>query len=409
MNLEALLLYFRGKLTVRADGPFTERLINICMHRGLTVCDVKKPGKNRVIFCTDVDSYKQIRTPARRTKSHVRIIKRSGLPFILKRFRHRKLALCGVALLCAMIIYCSSHIMGITIFGNSRISTDEILHELSQAGLSVGVKTSDIEPDAIRNRLMTKMSDLAWLGINANGSHVYIEVVERIEKEKGLNKDDSPCNLVASRDGIIEHTEIREGQTIVKNGSGVAEGDVLVSGIVDNAAEGFRFVRARGEVYAETRYSKTRSYPLSYTENTPTGKSKKRYSLTILNHTLPLFFGSGNPYAQSEHSEQTHELRIPTDLLPSLFVKCDEYTETASHDVKRSPDEAIEAGNAELSEELKSEISENTEVKSVNVSHTLNEHGEVEVTVELICRENIAKPSVIEEPLLDREQNNEQQ
>ncbi|MGN0180619.1 MAG: sporulation protein YqfD [Monoglobaceae bacterium] len=404
MNLEALKLYLNGKLTVRADGPFTERLINICMHRGLTVCDVKKPGKNRVIFCTDVNSYKQIRTPARHTKSHVRIIKRSGLPFILKRFRHRKLALGGVAVLCAMLIYCSTHIMGITVFGNSRIDTATILHELSEAGLSVGVKTSEIKSDAIRNRLMTKIDDLAWLGINANGSHVYIEVVERIEKEKGINKDDAPCNLVASRDGIIEHTEIREGQTLVKNGSGVAEGDVLVSGIVDNAAEGFRFVRARGDVYAETKYSKTKSYPLNYTENTPTGKSKKRYSLTVLNHTLPLFFGSGNPYAQAEHSEQTREMRLPTDLLPSLFVKCDEYAETASHSVKRTPDEAIETGTAELSEELKSELSENTEIKSVNVSHTLNEHGEVEVTVELVCRENIAEPSVIEEPLLDKAQ-----
>ena len=404
MNLEALLLYFRGKLTVRADGLFTERLINICMHRGLTVCDVKKPGKNRVIFCTDVDSYKQIRTPARRTKSHVRIIKRSGLPFILKRFRHRKLALGGVAVLCAMLVYCSTHIMGITVFGNTRIDTDTILRELSDAGLSVGVKTSDINSDAVRNRLMTKIDDLAWLGINANGSHVYIEVVERIEKEKGINKDDSPCNLIAARDGIIEHTEVREGQTLVKNGSGVAEGDVLVSGIVDNAAEGFRFVRARGEVYAETKYSKTKSYPLNYIENTPTGKSKKRYSLTVLNHTLPLFFGSGNPYAQAEHSEQTREMRIPTDLLPSLFVKCEEYTETASHEVKRTPDEAIDAGSAELSEELKSKLPDDTEIKAVNVSHTLNEHDEVEVTVELVCRENIAEPSVIEEPLIDRDQ-----
>ena len=405
MNLEALLLYFRGKLTVCADGPFTERLINICMHRGLTVCDVKKPGKNRVVFCTDVDSFKQIRTPARRTKSHVRIIKRSGLPFILKRFRHRKLALGGVAALCAMLIYCSTHIMGITVFGNTRIATDTILRELSEAGLSVGVKTSDINSDSVRNRLMTKIDDLAWLGINANGSHVYIEVVERIEKEKGINKDDSPCNLIAARDGIIEHTEIREGQTLVKNGSGVAEGDVLVSGIVDNAAEGFRFVRARGEVYAETKYSETRPYPLSYTESTPTGNTKKRYSLTVLNHTLPLFFGSGNPYTQAEHSEQTHELRIPTDLLPSLFVKCEEYSETSSREVKRTPDEAIDTGSAELSEELRSKLPEGTEVKAVNVSHTLNEHGEVEVTVELLCRENIAKPSVIEEPLLDREPN----
>ena len=68
------------------------------------------------------------------------------------------------------------------------------------------------------------------------------------------------------------------------------------------------------------------------------------------------------------------------------------------------PDNATELDSSMASVLLGGELPEGTEVKAVNVSHTLNEHGEVEVTVELLCRENIAKPSVIEEPLLDREQ-----
>lgn len=405
LGKKKILLLLNGKVTVCADGPFTERLINICMHRGLVVRNVQKLGNNRVIFTTDADSFKQMRTPVKRTKSRVRIIKKSGLPFVLKRFRHRKAAVGGIAVLCALLIYCSTHIMGITVFGNSRIDKNRIIDELANAGLKVGAATSDIDPDTIRNTLMNRIDELAWLGINANGSHVYIEVVERIEKEHGLDKNDSPCNLIASHDGIIEITEVREGQTVVQNGSGVAQGDVLVSGIVNNSKDGFSFVHSRGEVIAETEYQKSRSYALDYTEEVPTGKSKKRRSISILNHTLPLYIGKASPYDRFAHTQSESEYRIPLDIFPSVFVKCDEYTEIQTVRKQRTSADASALGKDELSSELKSELEQNEnikEIKSITSEQTLNEHGEIEITVKVKCRENIAVPSVIEEPMLEK-------
>ena len=93
------------------------------------------------------------------------------------------------------------HIMGITVFENSRIDTQTIYNSLSECGLSLGAKTSDIDNDLIRNKMMNKLDDLAWIGINANGSRVYVEIIERIEKENGLEKDGAACNLIASRMG----------------------------------------------------------------------------------------------------------------------------------------------------------------------------------------------------------------
>ena len=405
LGKKKLPLFLNGKLTVCADGQFTERLINICMHRGLVIRNVQKCGNNRVIFTTDVDSFKKIRTPVKRTKSKVKIIKKSGLPFILNRFKHRKAAVVGTALICVLLIYCSTHIMGITVFGNSRIEKKRITDELSSAGLTIGARTSDIDPDTIRNTLMNRIDELAWLGVNANGSHVYIEVVERIEKEQGLDKNDLPCNLVASRDGIIELAEVREGQTVVQKGSGVAQGDVLVSGIVNNSKNGFTFVHSRGEIIAETEYKKTRSYALEYSEDVPTGKTKKRYSMSVLNYTLPLYIGKTAPYEQFTHNQNESEYRIPLDILPSLFIKCDEYSETQTIHKKRTSQEAAAFGKEELTSELKSEAETNEnikEIKSITSEQSLNEHGEIEITVTLKCSENIAVSSVIEEPLLEK-------
>ncbi len=393
--------FLMGSLTLCADGPFAERLINIFKNRGFPIWDIKRCGSCRILFKTDIPSFKHIRTPARRTKSRVRIIKRNGLPFILNRYRHRYFLAPGIAIFGVMLFYASTHIMGITIFGNTRIDTAVINSALGECGLYLGAKTSDIDNNAIRNKMMMKIDEIAWIGINANGSRVYIEIVERIEKESGLDKDGVACNIVAAKDGEIESLEIREGQTVVKTGSGVRKGDVLVSGIVDNSASGFRYVKARGDVFAKTTYTKTQSFPLKYTETISTEKRKNKYAISILNFDIPLFFNDNAPFEIYEFSEQINEFRLPIDIIPSLFIKKQSYVENILVEKTRTPAQAITDGTALLSAELRAELSEQAEVLEETASHTLNEHGEVEVTVSLICRENIAEQSVIEKALPD--------
>ena len=395
MKFKNIYHYLLGYITICADGPFCERLLNICMHRNLAVRDIKRCGTERVIFTTDIPSFRQMRTPAYRTKSHVRIIKRHGLPFLLKRYSHRKLSVCGVILLLVMLWYSSNHVMGITIFGNVRTDTEYIRQTLAECGLSLGMRTAEIEPDILRGRMMQRVDNLAWIGINANGSRVYIEIVERLEKDKGIEKDGIAQNLIASKDGEIESIEVREGQTMTKHGAGVRKGDVLVSGIVDNEATGFRYVKARGEIYARTIYSKSRNYPLKYSENVKTGKTKKRYTLSVMNLNLPLFLKQNPPYETFTAEEKTDEYKIPVDMLPSLFIKKQTYFEEITENKTRTAKEAVAFGTEELSAELKSELDENIEILEQKESYTINEHGEVEVCVDLICRENIAVPDII--------------
>lgn len=401
MKSGKILNFLTGSLTLCADGPFAERLINIFKHRGFPIWDIKRCGSCRILFKTDIPSFKHIRTPARRTKSRVRIIQRNGLPFILNRYRHRYFLVPGIVLFAIMLFYASTHIMGITVFGNTRIDTDVINSALEECGLYLGAKTSDIDNDSIRNKMMLKLDELAWIGINANGSRVYIEIVERVEKESGPDKDGIACNLVASKDGEIEGLEIREGQTVVKTGSGVRKGDVLVSGIVDNATNGFRYVTARGAVFAKTTYSKTQSFPLKYTETLQTENRRNKYTISILNFDIPLFFNDNAPFEIYEFSEQVNEFRLPIDIIPSLFIKKQSYIENISVEKTRTPAQAITDGSAILSLELRSELAEGVEILEENTTHTLNEHGEVEVNVSLICRENIAEQSVIEKALPD--------
>ncbi|MBQ2452582.1 MAG: sporulation protein YqfD, partial [Bacteroidales bacterium] len=215
-------------------------------------------------------------------------------------------------------------------------------------------------------------------------------IVERLEKEPGVDAT-KPCHLVAIKDGIVESLEARQGQSMVKVGSGVREGDILVSGIVDNEARGFLYVHAYGDVFAKTEYSLSRDYPLEYDENVATGKTTSRYTMSIFDLNIPLFWSTKAPYHQFSHEENETEYRLPIERLPSLWIKKDCYQEEITRHKTRSAHEALEQGIAELSEELKKSLPENAQIQDTEVAHTLTERNSLFLTVTLHCRENIAK------------------
>ncbi len=394
MGYYEIMRYLRGYVTLWGDGVFTERFVNICIRRNLEIWDIQKLGEERISAKMSVSSFKEIRQICRRTKTRVRIVRRHGAPFFMNRMKKRKGAILGVMAIIAVMWYTTGHIMGITVFGNSRIPTETVLEHLERSGIALGKTTNGIDSEKIRNRMMIDLDELAWVGINVTGSRVYVEVVERIEKEKGVDLE-TPCHLVATTDGIIESLKIRNGQTMVKENAGVREGDVLVSGIVDNSATGFNYVHAYGEVYAITEYKKTAEYPLEYIEKSNTGKSKKRYTVKVLNKEIPLFIGKKSPFEMYEKNEEEREYRLMIESFPSVYIKKETYQQQTEEKKKRTAKEAAKTGREELEKELRLEIGEK-EIQEIKATDTLTERGTVEVTVTVMCRENIAREVPIE-------------
>ena len=395
MGFIDMLHNIEGYVTIQADGVFLERFLTVCTRRNLDIWNIRHMGESRLTADMSLSSFRVIRSVCRRTRTHLAIVKRRGLPFLLHRYRKRKLALLGLVLTLVFLWYTSGHIMGITVFGNNRIPTDTILDHLSRSGVSLGKTTDGIDSSHIRNRMMRDLEDLAWIGINVNGSRVYVEVVERLEKEPGVDMK-QPCHLVASKDGVIDVIEARNGQTMVKVNSGVREGDVLVSGVMDADTQGFRYVHAYGEVFAKTDYALSRDYPLEYDEPVDTGEQSTRYSLRLLQFQLPLFWGTDAPYAQYAREESQQEYRLPIDRLPSLMIQKEIYKEQFTEHKTRTSAQALEQGVEELTAELKQSLPDGAEIRDTEVSHTLTERGSLLVTVTLHCRENIAKEVPIE-------------
>ncbi|MBQ4121091.1 MAG: sporulation protein YqfD, partial [Clostridia bacterium] len=92
---------------------------------------------------------------------------------------------------------------------------------------------------------------IAWMSVNIVGNCVEAVVLEHNNKEI-LPKDPVPSNIVATKSGIVRRIEVESGVAMVKEGSVVNEGQLLISGVNQLRDESYIYQPAKGKVFVET-------------------------------------------------------------------------------------------------------------------------------------------------------------
>ena len=214
-------------------------------------------------------------------------MERSGLFSVASKYRMRIGFFVGAAIFAIVIAASSLFIWDINITGETSLSEDEVLSVLRDHGVYIGAYIPNVDTVSAEVRLVIALNELSSASINLRGT--VAEVIIREEKPKDVSETASPSNLVASRDGMIETLEISGGIPTVKRGQTVKEGQLLVSGVIDSQAVGYRLVKARGNVYARTTFQYRASVPLNSYEKTFTGNRKTQKSIKIFSKIINLF------------------------------------------------------------------------------------------------------------------------
>lgn len=71
----------------------------------------------------------------------------------------------------------------------------------------------------------------------------------------------NPCNVKAVKDGVITRIQAYNGRPVVTKGSGVVNGQILVSGLDETKQGDMRYLRANAKVYADITEQQTLSIP----------------------------------------------------------------------------------------------------------------------------------------------------
>ncbi|MDR1391980.1 MAG: sporulation protein YqfD [Clostridiales bacterium] len=380
--------YVKGYIIASIEGIFLERFINICMRRRIFLWNINKVNDFKILAKINIKDFKRIREVALKTKCKIKISKRFGLPFLLSRYKKRKFTLIGFFLFLIILWYLSTHVTGIIITGNEVLQRSELIHELKNFGISKGTDIKKINTLEIENKIMTKRDDIAWIGLNIQGSKLYLEIKERNEIIPKIDEN-VPCNIIATKDGVIESFEIRNGKQIAKIGSAVIQGDILVSGIIECENSTTRYVHSFGEVYAKTWYKKNDNFPMEYLEKINTGKITKKLSLGTPKLKINFYTNKKIPYTFYEKIEEKNNIKLLEKIFPNFYIFKNTFFEQEEVLKNRNEQETVEFGTKIIKKQLKEEIPEKAKVTCININHK-NIENIINVEVEYECIENIA-------------------
>ena len=107
MYIRLLVRLLMGYVRIEVEGYYIERFINICTNRKILIWNLKREKGVKLYLNIGINDFKNISDILKKTNCKVRILKKRGIPFLLNRYKKRKIF---VILLVIMMftIYASS-------------------------------------------------------------------------------------------------------------------------------------------------------------------------------------------------------------------------------------------------------------------------------------------------------------
>ena len=382
-NLES---YISGYLRINIEGYYIERFINICRKENIPVWNIRKEKDIRLTFSIKIKDFKKICKIAKTTKCKLKIKKKKGFPFILNRYKKRKIFAIFLILVIILIGMSSNYVWNIEVIEENGNNLENIMQNLNQSGLGVGKRKSEINTKEVINKVRLERNDVAWMGIELKGTNAIVKVVKSDEKPDIIDENEY-CSIVADKAGIITKISAQDGTANVKVGDTINEGETLINGWVEGKYTGIRYVHAKGEIQAKVWYTKHKFIEYNTTEKRETGNQEEKYAIKFNNFKINL--GKGvSKFEIYDTVETENKFKIFSDFyLPISIVKTTN-KEIENVQKKYNKEEAKMLGIKELEEELNNEIENKDNIVNKNINTYENENGlDVYVTYEVL--ENI--------------------
>lgn len=386
MLIKVLLCYICGYIRVSVEGYYIERFINICTNKKIIIWNLKRDKNVKLYFNVSINDFKTIIKIAKKLKCHTKIEKKCGLPFLLNRYKKRKIFAMLVIIVAISACIVSNFVWNIEIKVEDNNNLEGIFEDITQSGLNVGMLKSKINTKDVINKVRLKRDDVAWMGIELKGTNAIISIVKSDKKPDIVDETDY-CNIVSDKVGMITKISAQNGTANVKVGDTVNVGTVLINGWLEGKYTGIRYVHAKGNVEAKVWHTKYKFVPYNTTEIKETGNVEKFYSIKFNNFEINLQ-KRVSKFKFYDTIEAEEKLKLFSDFYLPISVKKVTNKEQIKEEKTYNNEQAKDLGIQELEKELNLEIEDKNRIVNKNVNTYEKENGiEVYVTYEVL--ENI--------------------
>ena len=383
MYIGILIRLILGYVRIEVEGYYIERFINMCTNRKILIWNLKREKNVKLYLNIGISDFKRLSDISRKTKCRIKILRKKGIPFLLNRYKKRKIFAILLIIMCAVIYISSNYIWNIEIYFKENKEIEGIKDEIENLGLKVGERKKDIDTDKIINKLKLERNDISWIGIDIEGTNAIVNIVKADEPPEIIdNKEYS--NIVAKKDGIITKITPRNGTAKVSVGDTVKEGTVLIEGVMEGKYTEPRKVHSLGEVLAKVWYTESEKVYYKQILKHKTGQEEAKYEINFSNYKLKLY-QKASKFNMYETEKESKNLKFGKNFyLPigvTKITNLEEYEEEKEYSLEEARNIAIESLSKKIEENI--ENKENISDKIIMTEEN-TEYVEVLMTYEVI-------------------------
>lgn len=190
-----------------------------------------------------------------------KIIDNSGIaPYALSVVMRPGLLVGIMAVICAIILSSQFVTRVSVVSAGAEIDAalkNEICAILDENGVKVGAKTSDVDEDAVREKLLA-LGKVSFVSVTRKGTRVDVVVKQALPSEYVFERDGT--QVKAQKRAVVTRVVVTGGTAVKKYGDVVSPGDVLIDGYIEYGDEKIP-VKASGYAYGKVYYEKTSFFP----------------------------------------------------------------------------------------------------------------------------------------------------
>lgn len=293
MSLKKVVKNIKGYISIRIEGYFVERFINLIMNSNIEIWNIKQENVGIIIAQIYAKDFLKIKNIAKKSKCKVKIENKIGVPFTLNKYRHRKIFAILIATVSTIITILNLYVWEVEIIGEFAFPIEEIRQELAEENVKSGVLKKNIDSEKIKLNMLLKREDIAWMGIAIKGNKIIVEIIGKEIKYNDYVKKE-PGNIIADKQGVVEKIYVAQGVANVQKGDIIEKGDILISGEVASEFSNTRYVAADGEIIVKTWYVEKYKVPYLKSVVSKSGNKEKSYIIDIFNCEINLLNNSTN-------------------------------------------------------------------------------------------------------------------
>lgn len=346
----SIIRFLRGYVRVYLTGFSPERFMNLCNHHRTELWDVEPEGDGYTFYMY-ADGFLGCKEFLRKTKTRAVVRKKLGLPFLIFRYRNRKLFFVGLLGCFAALFIATRFIWAFEISGNRQFTNEMFLRFLEEQNVTYGMPIRQLDIDGFEKKLREEYDYITWASAQIEGTKLHVTIKENEVGAGAQETTEESGNLCATVSGNIVSMVTRAGVPEVKSGDYVEAGDVIVSGIIpimndDGTLKSYYTVRADADVTVESETSYLDELAFSYQKKVYTGNTcrlfvigfgEKEFKIGLLrlekdyeilsvrkavrlldNLYLPLLYGY-NDYVEYQITESAYSKEEAAALLNDRF------------------------------------------------------------------------------------------